>query len=125
VSGRKRTHAWRLAAVVAVVAGLATSRLALEAEPGAKVVTIASQRFRYTPDRIVLKKGEPVILELTSSDVLMGFNLAAFHLRADIIPGKITRIRFTPDETGVFEFFCDVFCGGGHELMAGSIEVVD
>jgi cytochrome c oxidase subunit 2 len=110
-------------AVVAVVGAVSGWR-ALPAQPAEKVVAITAQRFRYAPDRIVLKRGEPVVLELTSADVLMGFNLAAFGLRADMIPGVVTRVRFVPDKTGVFEFFCDVFCGSGHELMAGSIEVV-
>ena len=95
------------------------------AAPAERVVAITSQRFDYSPTRIVLKKGEPVVLELTSRDVLMGLNLPAFHVRADMLPGTITRIRFVPNQVGIFEFVCDVFCGSGHELMAGTIEVVD
>jgi len=37
----------------------------------------------------------------------------------------VTRVRIVPDRTGRFEFRCDVFCGSGHEDMAGEIVVVD
>jgi len=110
--------------VIVAIAGMAAVWRGL-AVPTENVVTITSQRFEYNPARIVLKKGEPVVLELTSRDVLMGFNLPEFDVRADMIPGTITRIRFVPDKTGVFDFVCDVFCGSGHELMEGTIEVID
>jgi cytochrome c oxidase subunit 2 len=119
-----RTHALPWIAVAAFGA-MAAFRHELGAEPKEKVVAVTSQRFRYAPDHIVLKKGEPVVLELTSRDVLMGFNLAAFHLRADVMPGTIARVRFTPDKTGLFDFFCDIFCGTDHESMIGTIEVVE
>ena len=46
-------------------------------------------------------------------------------LRADLKSGQVTRVRIVPDRTGTFEFRCDVFCGSGHEDMAGEIVVVD
>jgi cytochrome c oxidase subunit 2 len=54
-----------------------------------------------------------------------GFNLPDFGVRTDVLPGKVTRIRFTPDKTGEFVFFCDVFCGDGHEQMSGVLTVKD
>src|SRR3954467_8241175 len=78
-----------------------------------------------TPGELTLKKGEPVILELTSRDVRMGFNLPGFNLRADMVPDKVTRVRFVPDKTGTFTFVCDIFCGGGHEEMSGKLLVVE
>jgi cytochrome c oxidase subunit 2 len=35
----------------------------------------------------------------------------------------VTRLRFTPDRVGSFEFVCDNFCGEFHEDMAGKIRV--
>ena len=51
-----------------------------------------------------LKKGQPVTLELTTEDIVMGFNAPDFKLRGDIIPGKTTKIDFTPDKI-VLRFF--------------------
>jgi cytochrome c oxidase subunit 2 len=53
----------------------------------------------------------------------MGFNAPDFHVRADIVPDKTTTLRITADKVGKFDFFCDVFCGDGHEDMAGVIVV--
>jgi cytochrome c oxidase subunit 2 len=44
-------------------------------------------------------------------------------LRADILPGRVARVPFTPRKEGSFEFACDVFCGSGHEDMGGVIKV--
>ena len=116
----------RFAAAVAVLAtGSAFTYAAVHAAPRAKVIKISAKRFDYTPGNLKLKKGQPVILELTSRDVMMGFNLPDFGVRGDIIPEKVTRVQFTPDKTGTFTFLCDIFCGTGHEEMHGSIEVVD
>jgi cytochrome c oxidase subunit 2 len=92
---------------------------------GEKSIEIVARRFDYMPSQLTLKKGTPVVLELTSNDVPMGFNLPDFDLRADMLPGTITRVRLVPDKTGTFVFYCDVFCGGGHEEMQGVITVVD
>jgi cytochrome c oxidase subunit 2 len=93
------------------------------AEPKERVIKIVARRFTYTPDKLTLKKGVPVMLELTTADVLMGFNAPDFQTRADIIPGKVARVRLVPDKTGTFTFLCDIFCGSGHETMSGTIIV--
>jgi len=117
----------RIAVAAAVLAlGSVVSYVAAHAAaPDAKVIKIGAKRFDYTPGHLTLKKGEPVILEFSTRDVLMGFNLPDFKLRADIVPDKVTRVRFVPDKTGTFTFLCDIFCGTGHEQMQGSITVVD
>jgi len=107
------------------VASIATYVAAQPAQPKEKIIRIDAKRFDYTPGQLTLKKGEAVILELTSSDVLMGFNLPDFNLRADVIPDKVTRVRFVPDKTGSFTFLCDIFCGSKHEEMNGRLTVIE
>ena len=124
---RLNVKAARGAAVAALLAlGLAGAYVAAQsAEPKAKVIKITAKRFNYTPEEVKLKKGVPVILEFRTQDVMMGFNLPDFGVRADIVPGKATRVSFIPDKTGTFIFLCDIFCGTGHEEMNGRITVVD
>ena len=112
-------------AVGAAALALASIATYVAAQPNEKVIRIGAKRFDYTPGELTLKKGEPVILEFTSSDVLMGFNLPDFNVRADMVPGKTTRLRLVPDKTGTFVFLCDVFCGTGHEEMNGKLVVSD
>lgn len=97
---------------------------ALAAAPEAPVIKVVARRFVYQPAVLTLKRGVPVVLEFTSADVVMGFNAPDFNVRTDIIPGQVSRLRFTPDKLGRFTFLCDVFCGDGHEGMSGELHVV-
>lgn len=111
------------ATLALLVAGYGASFVA--AAPRAKLIKLSAQRFAYSPAHFTVKKGLPVELELTSRDVLMGLNIPDFNVREDMLPGKVTRVRFVPDKTGTFTFLCDIFCGSGHERMQGTITVVD
>ena len=93
--------------------------------PADRVIHITAKKFEFSPDSITLKKGEPVVFEISSEDRKHGFNLRAFGIRSDVLPGKVSRVRFTPDKTGKFTFSCDVFCGEGHEEMTGTVVVTD
>ena len=84
------------------------------AESTERVIKITAKAFEYVPNEITLKKGEPVVLELTSQDLFHGFNISELGLRADLPPGKTARVQLTPDKIGNFEFHCDNFCGTGH-----------
>ena len=90
-----------------------------------QVIRISASSFEYKPSEITLKKGVPVTLELVSEDRHHGFKLSEFHLRVDIQPGVVEKIRFVPDKIGKFTFFCDVFCGDGHEDMSGILRVIE
>jgi cytochrome c oxidase subunit 2 len=90
-----------------------------------QVIKITAKRFEYNPHEITLKKGVPTTLQLTTEDRSHGFSIPAMNLRADIMPGKITELKVTPQKNGEFDFFCDIFCGSGHEGMNGKITVTD
>ena len=118
-----------LIAGVLFVSAMITSGLALyvraNALPAEREIHITAKKFDFTPDTITLKKGEPVVLVLSSQDRKHGFNLRGFGIRAEVNPGETTRIRFAPNKTGKFTFSCDVFCGEGHEDMTGTIVVTE
>ena len=94
------------------------------AQPKEQVVKIVARKFTFLPNMVTLKKGVPAVLEFTAPEVVMGFNAPDFNIRADIVPGEVARVRFTPDKVGTFDYLCDVFCGDGHERMSGKIRVV-
>lgn len=110
---------------VAIFIGLGVGAAHLVAQPAEQVIKITAKKFGYTPNVIQLKKGVPVVLELTTEDVLMGLNLPDLGTRVDIIPGKVMRIRVVPEKVGSFPFHCDIFCGSGHEDMTGTIIVTE
>jgi cytochrome c oxidase subunit 2 len=94
----------------------------LAAETGNQV-SVAASRFEFTPDTVKAKVGVPLTLVLTSLDRIHGFKMPEFGLRTDIVPDRETRLTITPQKAGSFTFFCDVFCGDGHEEMAGTLVV--
>ena len=112
------------AGVLALGMGASSYVAAQAARPREKVIKITAKRFSYTPGTLTLKKDVPVILEFRTLDVAMGFNLPDFNLRTDILPDKVSRVRFVPDKAGTFTFLCDIFCGSGHEEMNGTLTVV-
>lgn len=89
------------------------------------VIKITAKKFEYSPNSIKIKKGIPVILELTSLDRQHGFNCPKLGVRTNIEPGKVNRVRILAQKAGVYEFHCDIFCGDGHEDMYGKIIVED
>jgi len=107
-----------------IISGLA-HYVRANALPAEREIHITAKKFEFTPDTITLKKGEPVVLVLSSQDRKHGFNLRAFGIRANVDPGATARIQFNPDKTGKFTFSCDVFCGEGHEDMTGTIVVTE
>ena len=115
---RRRFLSATVGVLVAGSCGLAFS------QTKAQVRKIVARKFTYLPNVVTVKKGQPVVLEFTSPEVVMGMNCPAFNIRADIVPGQVASVRFTPDKAGTFEYFCDIFCGDGHEAMTGKIRVV-
>jgi len=105
------------------VAGAAGAKSAAAAKAKEKVVKLEAKKFVYTPNRIVLKKGQPVVLEITSVDFTHGFKIPDWNIRADLPPGQVTKVHLKPDTEGEFDFLCDNFCGDGHEGMSGKIVV--
>jgi cytochrome c oxidase subunit 2 len=89
-----------------------------------KVIEISAKRFQFTPSEITLKRGEPVILRLTSTDRVHGFMSRLFKIDTDIPPDKTTDVSFTPATAGDFAIICDHYCGTGHGNMKMKVTVV-
>jgi cytochrome c oxidase subunit II len=114
-----------IAFVATTLVGIGATAMHVSAAPPETVIKVVAKRFDYTPAVLQLKKGVPVVIEVTTQDVVMGFSAPDFGVRADVIPEKVARVRIVPDKTGTFTFVCDIFCGTGHEEMEGTIVVSD
>lgn len=119
----RRLATMGLAVAALVAAG--TAGWVAAGTPADRVIRITARRYQYDPPRITLRLGEPVVLELTSLDRRHGFSVPELGLRADILPDETVRVRIVPTVAGTFVFGCDVFCGAGHDDMAGTIEVTE
>jgi cytochrome c oxidase subunit 2 len=90
-----------------------------------KVIEITAKKFEFSPGEITLKKGEPVILRLTSADRVHGFMSKPLKIDTDIADGKSTDVALTPDAAGDFTVICDHYCGTGHGNMKMKVTVVE
>jgi cytochrome c oxidase subunit 2 len=113
-----------LRAGVAAALLVGAGGIAVRAQGKPRLIPIQARKFTYEPDVITLKVNEPVIFQLTTADVVMGFSVPDFAVRATIIPGQTVELPMTPTKVGEFTFLCDVFCGSGHENMEGTMRVV-
>ena len=69
-------------------------------------------------NEIHLPVGRQVEFTLKSSDVIHSFWVPNLGGKVDMIPGRTTHLRLTPDRPGVFRGQCAEYCGGPHALMA-------
>ena len=67
--------------------------------------------------------GKPVIVTLTSKDVIHSFFLPEFRVKQDAVPGMRTRIWFEGNKVGHWEIACAELCGLGHFRMKGFVTV--
>ena len=108
-----------------LLAGLAVYSTHVPAAESGGIVKITASKFRFTPDHITLVIGQPVTLQLTSTDSTHGLLICALKLDTDIKPGTITQKVVTPTTAGTFKAICDHYCGLGHSGMKMTIVVRD
>jgi cytochrome c oxidase subunit 2 len=66
---------------------------------------------------------EPVTVKVTSGDVIHGFWAPEIRLKADMVPGLVNTLRFTPTRPGTYRIVCTEFCGVAHGAMIGKIVI--
>jgi cytochrome c oxidase subunit II len=66
----------------------------------------------------------PIIIELSSKDVIHDFALPSMRIAQDAIPGQVIPMWFKAIKPGSYEVICGQLCGLGHYGMKG-ILVVD
>lgn len=88
-------------------------------------VEIVAHKYSFTPNEITLKKGEPVVLVLSSEDVTHGLKVKELNIKVEVKKGHPVEIPITPTEAGHFEGKCAHFCGVGHGSMKLVINVVE
>ncbi len=127
ITQRMRTRRlWLQGALAAAGApALAALATAVSADTAVEetVVKLVARRFRYEPREVAMKAGEATVLEITSLDFMHGFKVPDLNLRADLPPGRVTRLRVTFNRPGEYPFLCDNFCGDDHEDMSAKFVV--
>lgn len=65
----------------------------------------------------------PVLVQLSSKDVIHSFGVPAMRVKRDAIPGLVSPVWFTPTLPGKYEIACSQLCGLAHFRMRGTIVV--
>ena len=75
-------------------------------------------------NELVLPADRPVILNVTSRDVIHAVHVPGLGLKQDAIPGQWNTIWTTPTDEGRYRLYCAEYCGAGHSKMLGTVRVV-
>jgi len=115
---------WKAVAVLAALFS-AGALSASNAGDTPKRIEIVASKYSFSPSEITLKKGEPVILVLSSEDVTHGLKVKELDIKVEVKKGHPEEIPVTPTQVGHFEGKCAHFCGKGHGSMTLAINVVE
>ncbi len=72
-----------------------------------------------TINQLNLPVNRPILIHLSSKDVIHSFSLNQMRVKQDAIPGVTFPVWFTPTKTGDWEINCSQLCGLGHYRMRG------
>jgi len=76
-----------------------------------------------TINQLNLPVDRPVLVHLSSKDVIHSFGLYEMRVKQDAIPGMQIPVWFVPNRVGDYEITCSQLCGLGHFRMRGFVTV--
>ena len=135
--GPQMAHAHHGSALVALDPDRQNLALGLgvspESDPNAQPLEIKVNGIQYAwiftyPDGVVsgeihVPVDRPVALNMTAGDVIHAFWLPEFRIKQDVIPGRETKLVFTPNKIGQYPVVCAELCGAYHGGMKTQLYV--
>jgi hypothetical protein len=113
-------------------------------KPQTHTIVLQAKRYGYSPSRIVVNRGDKIVLKPTSLDVTHGFLLDGYPVEFIIKQkginflkytwqddqgkphtdwDKVSEVEFVADKSGKFTFRCTQTCGNLHPFMTGELIV--
>ena len=112
-------------------------------KPRTRNISITARKYGYIPARIVVNKGDTIVLRLSSIDVTHGFQLDGHpidlitrkgvmfqrdtwqHVKANHHTNwnRVQDVKFVTHRSGKFVFRCTETCGNLHPFMTGELVV--
>ncbi len=87
-----------------------------------------SWTFTYENGRhsnvLAVPTGRPVLLKLSTTDVIHSFFAPAFRIKMDTVPGMETYTWFKAEKDGDYDIYCAEYCGTGHSVMLSTIKAM-
>jgi cytochrome c oxidase subunit 2 len=76
-----------------------------------------------TINQLNLPVDRPVLVHLSTKDVIHSFGLYEMRVKQDAIPGMSIPVWFIPNRVGEYEIACSQLCGLGHFRMRGFVTI--
>lgn len=105
-----------------------------QVDEGRYVLNIVASAFNYdmglnedgSPvDHIEIPAGSKVLVQATSPDVVHGLNIAGTNVNFIVEPGYVSALEVEFNNPGEYTLVCNEYCGIGHHMMYGTVEVVE
>jgi len=97
---------------------------ALQAD-GVATVRVIAQQYSFVPSCIVVPTDTPIVIRITSPDVIHGFLIVGTNINTMLVPGYVANVRTRFSTPGEHLMPCHEFCGVGHEGMWARVKVID
>lgn len=134
---RKLEWAWAFATLgvfLALFAWGAVVYFKMHAPPrGATEITVVGKQWMWKfqhangkreLDELHVPVGVPIVLTMTSQDVIHSLFVPEFRLKQDVLPGRYSRLWFEATRVGEYHLFCAQYCGTLHAGMTGKVIVM-
>ena len=93
------------------------------AAPQERHITISARSFAFEPGTARVNRGDTLIVNLESTDVVHGLYVDGYGLATQAEPGRPGQLTFVANRSGAFRFRCNVACGNLHPFMIGKLVV--
>jgi cytochrome c oxidase subunit 2 len=103
-------------------------------DPNAMHIAVTGRQFEWQFDypgtnmsstnELVIPVGRPVVMDVTSEDVIHSFWVPDLYGKIDANPGRTNHIWFQARNPGTYRGVCAELCGDAHALMLFRVEVL-
>ena len=77
-----------------------------------------------TDTAVVLPVGKTIVVDVTGSDVIHGWQVPAFGIQHAAVPGRLGQLWFNADKEGIYFGQCNALCGKDHSYMPIVVKIV-
>src|ERR1051326_6653296 len=86
-------------------------------------IPLTMKKYEFVPSEIHVRRGQRVVLEITTADVQHGFHVGDWDINEPVQKGKVTEVEFEAQQPGEHKMNCSIICGPMHDEMTGKIVV--
>ena len=85
---------------------------------------VVAYQFGFEPSPIVVPEDSTVTFYVTSRDVIHGFEVVGTNANTMVVPGEVSELTVEVDGSEEYGLICNEYCGAGHHVMEGKVNVV-